>query len=69
MTPIERAFLERLAGMKQGRCSYSVLMRGEAMEIAGGLIEGGYVKERDLGFSPGLQVTDKGREYLGGQTE
>jgi hypothetical protein len=66
VTDIQRAFLTRLASMKFGRCSYSLVQRDEAMEIVAGLIEGGYVRERDLGFMPGFQITDKGREHLGG---
>lgn len=66
MTPIARAFLERLAGMKFGRCSYSLVDRDGAVAIAGELVEAGYIRERDLGYFPGFQITDKGREYLGG---
>jgi hypothetical protein len=66
MTPIERAFLERLAGMKQGRCSYALVKRDAAMEAVGGLVAAGYVRERRLGHDEGFQITRQGREYLGG---
>lgn len=66
LTAFERAFLTKLSTMKQGRCSYDLARREDAMTIAGKLLTEGYVKERDLGYSPGLQITDAGREYLDG---
>jgi hypothetical protein len=68
VTEVEKAFLERLSGMKQGRCSYALVKRQDAMSMAHGLLLGGHIRERDLGYFPGFQITDKGREYLGGQS-
>lgn len=64
LSPIERAFLEKLASMKQGRAGQQVEKHEETRQRMQGLIDEGYVKERNLGFFPGWQITDKGREYL-----
>lgn len=62
----EASFLRLLASKKQGRCSYALVQRENAMGIAGNLLKGGYIKERRLGYDEGFQITDLGREYLGG---
>ena len=66
LTPLECAFLENLARQPQGRCSYALVRRDDAMEIAGGLVAQGYVRERRLGYDEGLQIEPKGRAYLEG---
>lgn len=67
LSAIERAFLEKLAGMKQGRCSYALARREEAFSIAGDLVASGYVTARHLGYDQGFQITPKGRAYLAGE--
>lgn len=66
MTEIQKAFLTRLASLKQGRCSYDLVRRDDVVEIVGELIQAGYVKDRRFGYGEGLQITERGREYLGG---
>lgn len=65
----ERAFLEMLAARKQGRASYALVRRDDAMGIAGGLVERGYVRERRLGYDEGFQITELGKAYLGGMND
>jgi hypothetical protein len=67
LSPIERAFLEKLARQPQGRCSYALVRRDDAMEIAGGLVAEGYIRNRRCGYDEGFQITPKGRAYLEGQ--
>lgn len=69
MTPIERAFLERLNGFRSGRCGWPVTTYEHALLEFTPLIREGYVRERRYHRSPGFQITDKGREYLGGVVE
>lgn len=67
MTPDSTALLRLIASRKQGRVSYALLERDRAMAFAEPLLEAGYVIERRKGFEPGFQITEAGRQFLGGE--
>lgn len=66
MNELERQFLQKLAGEKQGRMGWPQPAHDLALPHLQRLIDEGYVVERRMYRFPGFQITDKGREYVGG---
>lgn len=66
MTDAERHFLRTLAKEFRGRTSYSLLDYEKVQATIPNVLERGFVKHRRLGIREGLQITNEGREYLGG---
>lgn len=64
-----RAFLKALAAEPKGRVGYPLTAYDKLMEHVGGLVDGGYIIERRLGNQAGFQITQLGREYLGGAND
>ncbi len=67
LSPAHRAFLRTLSSEKQGRTDYSLLDYDKAMEFLKPLLDAGYVRNRRMGIREGVQLTDAGRSYLGGE--
>jgi hypothetical protein len=63
---VGRAFLSKLATMPKGRCGYELENFNKALELLSGLLDDGLIKARPLFPNQGFQLTDKGREFLGG---
>lgn len=67
MTELQKAFLTRLASMKQGRVAYTPEEYDTLIPHIQRLVEDEYIRHRGFGFSGGFQITDKGRAYVGGE--
>lgn len=67
MTDPQRTFLKKLADMPKGRGAFDPEAYEVALRLAEPLIHAGLVKARPLGFSPGFQIMDAGKAYLGGE--
>lgn len=66
LTDHERSFLIALSAEPKGRVGFPLTAYDKLMEHVGGLVEGGYLIQRRLGNYPGFQLTELGRQYLGG---
>jgi predicted transcriptional regulator len=66
MTEFERRFLIALSNEPKGRVAYRLAEYSRLMENMGDLVTEGFITERRLGAYPGFQITQKGRQYLGG---
>ena len=66
MTELETQFLVALAKERQGRVGYKLTEFTRIMPFLERLVDEAYIRERRFGNGPGFQITDKGREWVGG---